>query len=104
MVLVGVLAFALGLQASCGGVGKAGNASAKQGAVLIVKCQIKDAEVWINSRYSRSAAEFARGLRLKPGSYRIEVRHEGYHSRYFEISLEAKERETLEVELAQRFR
>jgi hypothetical protein len=71
--------------------------------VLIVKCEVADAEVWINSRYSRTTAELTRGIRLKAGSYRIEVRHHEYHSRYYELSVKAKERRTLDVDLARRF-
>ena len=98
LLLVGLLG------ASCGGASQNTKLSANNSAVLIVKCEIPAAEVWINSRYSRSAAEFTRGLRLRPGSYRVEVRHSGYHSRYFELELAAKERRTLDVQLAQRFR
>ena len=101
LLVVLLITAALGL--ACGGVRQGAKLSANNSAVLIVKCDISAAEVWINSRYSRSVGEFTRGLRLRPGSYRIEVRHSGYHSRYFEFDLSAKERRTLEVELAQRF-
>ena len=104
MVFTGLLVLLLGLSGGCGGVGGSGKKQSKATAVLILKCDVKDAEVWINSRYSRSTAELARGLRLRPGTYRIEVRRDGFHSRYYELTLEAQERQTLDVELAQRFR
>lgn len=71
--------------------------------MLVVNCEVADAEVWINSRYSRTTAELKRGIRLKAGNYRIEVRHREYHSRYYELTVKAKERRTLDVDLARRF-
>ncbi len=99
LLLVLGACFALG----CGG-GQRQAAKSKASAVLIVKCKLPKAEVWINSRYSRSAGEFARGLRMRPGDYRVEVRQSGYHSMYYEVTLAAEERRTLQVDLAKQFR
>jgi hypothetical protein len=88
---------------ACGGTTQQVGKGESKSAVLVVSCNVPEAEVWINSRYSRSAGELARGLRMSPGSYRLEVRHSGYHSRYFELDLAAQERRVVEVELARRF-
>lgn len=102
-VVLAVLLLVGALGVACGGVSQGATLTANNSAVLVVECDIPAAEVWINSRYSRSAGETSRGLRLRPGSYRVEVRHGGYHSRYFEFELSAKERRTIKIELAQRF-
>lgn len=98
LVLTGT-AFAL----ACGGTSPQLGKGESKSAVLVVSCNVPEAEVWINSRYSRSASELGRGLRLSPGSYRLEVRHSGYHARYFELDLAAQERRVVDVELARRF-
>ena len=98
------ICFGLSFGLSCGGASIGKGAKAKATAILIIRCELKDAEVWVNSRYSRSAGEFARGLRLRPGEYRVEVRKSGYHSMYYVLSLAAEERKTLYVELAPEFR
>ena len=93
-----------GLLASCGPTTSSANRKKSDSAVLLVQCEVSDAEVWLNSRYYRTVGEFTRGVRLRPGLYRVEVRHDGFHSMYYEVELAAKERRTLEVKLAQRFR
>jgi hypothetical protein len=92
-----ILAFlALLCVASCG---TAANKPKPASAVLYVLCEVEDAEVWLDSRYLRSVAELKRGVRLRPGHYRVEVRRSSYHSMYYEISLEAGEKHTLRAEL-----
>ncbi len=71
-------------------------------AVLRIECKVPDAEVYLDSKYFREIAEMRAGVRLKPGEYRVEVRHSDYHSRYFEFTLEQNERKLLSVELAAR--
>ncbi len=99
-----LLLVTLAVSWGCGPPSTNAKTAKKNSAVLVVKCEVPDAEVWINSRYSRSTAEFTRGIRLKPGSYRIEIRHRDYHSRYYEFTVAAKERKVLEVDLARRFK
>ena len=71
-------------------------------AVLRVECKVPDAEVYLDSKYFREIAEMRAGVRLRPGEYRVEVRHSDYHSRYFEFTLAENERKLLTVELASR--
>lgn len=91
------------LLSACGPTNKNAHRKSKDSAVLLVQCPIKDAEIWLNSRYFRNAGEFTRGVRLRPGAYRIEVRHSDFHSMYYEVDLAPKQRKVLEVALAPRF-
>jgi hypothetical protein len=52
--------------------------------------------------YFREVSELKRAFRLRPGDHRIEIRHDGYHSMYYELSVGAGTRHTLQVDLAKR--
>jgi hypothetical protein len=41
------------------------------------------------------------GIRVKAGPHRLEIRHDQYHPRYFELSLARGETRTLEVDLVE---
>lgn len=71
-------------------------------AILVIACPQSDAEVWIDGEYLRVAKELRRGVRLPIGRHRVEVRHDRFHSMYYEVELAAGERRTLQVELAAR--
>ena len=73
-------------------------------AVLLLRCDQAEAEMWLDSRYLREVQELKGGLRLPPGPHRLELRHTGFHSRYYELDLKADERLSLAVELAPRLR
>lgn len=85
---------------SCGGA----QAPAKRNnrAIITLQCKVADAEVWVNGRYFREVAELSKSFRLREGTHRIEVRHQDYHSMYYELTVSAGTRETLEVELAKK--
>ena len=70
--------------------------------VMSLHCDVADAEVWIDGRYYREVAELRRAFRLSVGEHRIEVRHSGHHSMYYEVMVEAGSRQSLEVDLAKR--
>ena len=85
---------------ACGGTQTTKTAAT---AALELRCEVRDAELWVNSRYIRELGQLSRGVKLKPGSYRVEVRHSDYHSAYFEVELSEHERRILEVSLAPRY-
>lgn len=102
LLLLLVLCVAL-VSSSCASTSQNTHRKGSESAVLVVQCEVQDAEVWLNSRYYRTAGELSRGVRLRAGVYRIEVRHSDFHSMYYEVELAAKQRRTLVVALAQRF-
>lgn len=97
------LLVALGFTLGCGG-STSSTAKVSRYARLVIQCEVAEAEIWLNSRYYKTASEITQGARLRAGSYRIEVRHSDFHSMYYEIKLAAAETRTLAVELAPRYR
>ena len=71
-------------------------------AIVKLQCDVPDAEVWVDGRYFREVSELRNAFRLRPGEHRIEVRHPGYHSMYYELTAKAGSRHTLRVDLARR--
>ncbi len=96
--LTGVLALALVLT-SCGG---ASSPKMRPTGTLSLHCDVAEAEVWVDGRYYREVAELRRAFRLSVGEHRIEIRHAGHHSMYYEVTVKAGSRQSLEVELAER--
>lgn len=70
------------------------------GGILVLKCDLPEAEIWLDSKYFREVAETTRGVRLPAGTHRLEVRHPDYHSMYYEVELVPEERRVIEVQLA----
>ncbi len=93
-----LLAFHISLLVSCGPTIQR---KPRPTGVLSLHCEVADAEVWIDGRYYREVAEL-RPFRLGVGDHRIEVRHSGYHSMYYEVTMDVGNRQTLDVELAKR--
>ena len=88
------------LSAACGGTQRSGGARDGH-AIVHIECEVGAAEVIVNDRPIRRIDELRGGLALSPGRHRIEVRHDRYHSRYFEITVGDSEQVRLEVELAE---
>lgn len=70
--------------------------------VVLIKCRVADAEVWVDGRFVREMSEVRRGLALAPGVHRIEVRHADYHALYFRVDVGPSSRSVLEADLAAR--
>jgi len=96
--LVAALALAAVLLAGCPG----GAAQAKRragDAVIQFHCPVADAEVWVDGQYVVEALR--RGISIAPGTHRIEVRHDRYHTFYAEVTVRKNERLVVEVRLAE---
>jgi hypothetical protein len=83
----------------CGGLSTAQRSRAND-AVVFMDTDITDAAVWVNGRYIAPVASIRGGLALAPGQHRIEIRHDAYHTFYVEVSVGAKERKRVAVDLA----
>jgi hypothetical protein len=96
------LAIALGLAgaAACGG-SQRGGPPAESSALLKVDCPVTDAMVWVDDAAVGEIAELPRGVRVRPGEHRIEVRHDRFHTRYFMVTLRQGEEKVLRVALAE---
>lgn len=97
-MLVGVL---LSLAVACGGGQRPlPGATKPDDAILLLQCEVGEATVWVDGREIRQVRDLAGGMALSPGPHRIEVRHDDFHEVYLELTLRARERKELVVELA----
>lgn len=88
------------LATGCPGA-RTGDPGGDDDAVVVIRCDVKDAELWVDGRYFREIVEIPRGgVRMPPGMHRVEIRHDDYFSHYAELELAPRERRTLDVNLA----
>ena len=71
-------------------------------AVLLVRAPV-DASLWLDDQPLGELATRKAGVRLRPGPHRVELRRDGYATRYLEITLAPGERRVLETTLAEAF-
>ena len=90
-----VVAFALGL-ACCGGQQ---HPAPDKTALIEFDSPVRDAEVWLDGTFYPGA--LGRGLRVKPGPHRIEIRHDDYFTQYLEVNVAAGQHQRLKVDLAE---
>ncbi len=91
-----LLALALAL-AACSGT--APHTDHSDQAVIRFQTPVRDAEVWFDGIYY--ADGLRKGLVVKPGSHRIEIRHDRYHTWYAEVTVARGEQRTVAVDLAE---
>ncbi|HUH04400.1 MAG TPA: hypothetical protein VML75_20535 [Kofleriaceae bacterium] len=72
---------------------------APEPAVVSFEVNVPDAEVWVDDVFYPDALR--RGILVRPGEHRIEIRHDDYHARYFELTLAAGERHTVDARLVE---
>ena len=94
--------FALAFLLGCGGAAQQSPTAGR--AVLlfdVADAAVRsEAELWIDDRYVPRG--LIAGLRVAPGRYRIEVRHDAYHTFYAEVRVAGGQRQHLVVRLAPR--
>jgi hypothetical protein len=100
VLVAGVLLCGVGNLVACGG--SPAPRKSQPTALVTLQCDVPDAEVWVDGRYFREVAELSRAFRLRAGVHRIEVRHQNYHSMYYELAVKAGTQKVLRVELAER--
>jgi hypothetical protein len=94
-----LLAVALLALAGCPGRGTPD--TARRSAVVLFSSAVADAEVVIDDRPIGRIRDLKSGVAVSPGFHRFEIRRDGYHTRYLELTLEAGERRRLDIELAE---
>lgn len=76
------------------------DASSQPAQGIAIVCDPADALLFVDDRYVGTVAGLrGRPLPLAEGSHRIEVRRDGYHAHYAEISIAKGVRQRLEVKL-----
>ncbi len=69
-------------------------------AVLYMKSNVRDAQVYIDGRFVAPLYALGGGVAVEPGKHRIELRHEDYFSNYVELDLRRAEKRKLALEMA----
>jgi hypothetical protein len=68
-------------------------------AVLVIRCNVRDAVVWVDDRLAGEVEEVEGGIRLLVGAHRVELRHDQYYTCYRDVVLQAGREATVELEM-----
>lgn len=102
MIAARALAFvAIAIACACGPAQRPRGAVRPDDAIVYVTCDVPDAAVWVNDRLVGLVRDVGGGIALSAGTHRIELRHDRYHTTYLELTVAARERKTVPVELAE---
>jgi hypothetical protein len=93
------LATAMMAATACGGPPRPAPGFSANDAVILVQSNVPDAELWVDERFVGPVGALEGGVALRPGTHRIEVRHARYHTFYETLTVQARERSTLEARL-----
>jgi hypothetical protein len=69
-------------------------------AVLFVKSNVSDAQIWVDGRLVGPLNVVRGGIAVDPGRHRIELRRDDYFSRYVELDLAKGVTQKLQLEMA----
>ena len=85
--------------ASCGPkVGPNGVSSTD--AIVKVKSNVRDAQVFVDGRYVAPVSALRGGVAVEPGVHRFELRHDDFFSGYLELTLAKSEKREVAIDLA----
>jgi hypothetical protein len=86
--------------AACGGRQTTSSRVDADDAIVTLKSNVSDANVFVDGRYYGSVKMLRGGLAFEAGKHRLELRHDDYFSGYVELDLERAEKRQVELELA----
>jgi hypothetical protein len=85
---------------ACGPPPAANDAVAPDDAVLYIKTNLADADLYVDGRLVGRIGFFTRrGVAVMAGTHRLELRHDDYFSTYLEVVLKRAERKQVDMEL-----
>ena len=93
-------AIALLALVACGGSQTPRDREQSDDAIIKLDCPVEQAEVYVNDRQLGQCGDLPGGIALSPGVHRIEIRHDDYHTAYYEVTVARTERKTVRVDLA----
>ncbi len=76
------------------------NGVAASDAIIYVKSNVGDAQVYVDGRFIGPIKILHGGIAMDPGRHRLELRHDDYFSRYAELDLHRSEKKQLDLEMA----
>lgn len=71
--------------------------------VLVVRCPVADALLVVDEQPIGELRHLGAGVRLAAGRHRVELRRDGFHTRYAEVAVAAGGTETLELTLVEAY-
>jgi hypothetical protein len=101
VALCAAFALVTPLLGACPSAGGASAATRAPSALLMVQCDVVDATIWVDERPIAQVRDARGGLRLHAGAHRVEIRHDRFHTRYYELELAQGETRTLDVKLVE---
>jgi hypothetical protein len=88
------------LACACGGSKPHPGGVERDDAIVQLRCNVRDAQVYVDGRFVAPLDAIARGIAVEPGFHRIELRRDDYFSSYLELELGRAERRKVRVDLA----
>jgi hypothetical protein len=88
------------LAGACGGTARSARGIERDDAIVQLRSNVRDAQVYVDGRFVAPLDAVARGIAMRPGYHRIELRRDEYFSSYLEVELARAERRKVKVELA----
>ena len=88
------------LAGACGGTARSASGIERDDAIVQLRSNVRDAQVYIDGRFVAPLDAIARGIAMRPGYHRIELRRDEYFSSYLELELARAERRKVRLELA----
>lgn len=86
--------------AACGGAPPARTGPSSSDAVVVVRTNVADAQVWVDGHLLGPLPYVRRGIALDPGHHRLELRRDDYFSRYAELDVHAGQRTELDLPMS----
>jgi hypothetical protein len=76
------------------------NGVAASDAVVYLKSNVRDAELFVDGRYVGPLLTLRGGVALSPGPHRFELRRDEYFSSYLELTLARAERKKVAMDMS----
>lgn len=75
------------------------SSSSSRDAIVRFTCNVAEASLFVDGRFLAPVGLLRGGVALSPGAHRIELRHDDYLPRFFELTLAASEKRQLDAQL-----
>ena len=87
------------LLAACGGPQKPARGVGSNDAIVQLRSNVRDAQVYVDGRFVASLDAIGGGVAVEPGTHRFELRRDDFFSAYLELTLARAERKKVVVEM-----
>jgi len=88
------------LAGACGGSPPHPGGVERGDAIIQLRSNVRDAQVYVDGRFLAPLAAVGRGIAVAPGFHRFELRRDDYFSSYLELELGRAERRKVRMEMA----